>query len=137
MNSLHTRYFKHNNSFSRWLFGDPAFSRIDPLLNFYWSADDTITPTGKDYISIRWTGYLLPAFSEVFTIAITVDDGARVWIDDVLILDQFNNSVADGSGPSVFTAPTPNPLVANQLVSVKIEYRESISFPQFVYLTVQ
>ena len=59
--------------------------------------------TGKDYISIRWTGYLLPAFSEVYTIQVTVNDGARVWVDEVLLIDQYDNDVPDGQSASVFT----------------------------------
>lgn len=117
---------------NRWLFGEPAFSRVDSFLDFYWSANDTITPTGRDYISIRWSGYILPAFSEVYTFIVTVDDGARLWIDDVLLLDEFNNTVPDGSAPSVFTAVTPFPLVASQLSSIKIEYRENTGAAAFV-----
>lgn len=84
-----------------------------------------LSATGKDYISIRWTGYLLPAFSEVFLLAITVNDGARLYIDDILIIDEYENEVADGVSSSVFIASTPSSLIANQLVSVKIEYREN------------
>ena len=62
-----------------------------------------MTSTGKDYISIRWTGYLLPAFSEVYTIQVTVNDGARVWVDEVLLIDQYDNDVPDGQSASVFT----------------------------------
>ena len=117
---------------NRWLFGEPAFSRIDAFLDFYWSANETITPTGRDYISIRWSGYILPAFSEVYNFILTVDDGARLWIDGVLLFDEFNNSVADGSPPSVFNATTPFPLVASQLSSIKIEYRENTGAAVFV-----
>jgi hypothetical protein len=112
---------------NRWLFGEPSFSRIDSFLSFNWSANDTLTPTGRDYISIRWTGYLLPAFSEIYTFEITVDDGARIWIDDILLMDEFNNTVADGASPAIFNVSTIQPLHANQLVSIKIEYRESKS----------
>jgi hypothetical protein len=90
-----------------------------------------LTATGKDYISIRWTGYLLPAFSEVFLLAITVNDGARLYIDDVLIIDEYENEVADGVSSSVFTAYTPSSLITNQLVSVKIEYRENAGAAAF------
>jgi hypothetical protein len=46
-------------------------------------------------------------------------------VDGVLIIDQYENEVADGAPAAVFTAPTARPLVAGQLVSVKIEYREN------------
>lgn len=110
---------------NRWMYGVSSMTRVDPVLNFMWSADDMLTATGKDYISIRWTGYLLPSFSEVFLMSITVNDGARLYIDDVLIIDEYENEVMDGESASVFTASTPSSLITNQLVSVKIEYREN------------
>ena len=88
---------------NRWLYGSASEERLDSVLDFQWSTDDLITETGKDYISIRWTGYLLPAFSEVYTIQVTVNDGARVWVDDVLLIDQYDNDVPDGQSASVFT----------------------------------
>ena len=53
-----------------------------------------------------------------------VDDGIRIWVDDVLLLDEFTNAVVDGNSPSVFIVPTASSLIAGQLVSIKIEYRE-------------
>jgi hypothetical protein len=116
---------------NRWLYGVASSTRVDPLLNFVWSADDMLTATGRDYISIRWTGYLLPAFSQVFLLSITVNDGARLWIDDIMIIDEYENEVGDGESSSVFTALTPSSLIANQLVSVKIEYRENAGAAAF------
>ena len=80
------------------------------MLDFQWTTDDLITETGKDYISIRWTGYLLPAFSEVYTVQVTVNDGARVWVDDVLLIDQYDNEVPDGQSASVFSGNDRHPL---------------------------
>ena len=33
--------------------GEAALSRVDAMIAFEWTADDTITATGKDYISAR------------------------------------------------------------------------------------
>ena len=41
----------------------------------------------SDYVSARWTGYLLPEYSEEYTIHLEVDDGARLWIDEDLLVD--------------------------------------------------
>jgi hypothetical protein len=41
---------------NRWLYGTAALKRTDPVLNFMWSS--YITPTGKDYNSVRWSGYI-------------------------------------------------------------------------------
>ena len=95
---------------SRWLYGSASEERLDSVLDFQWTTDDLITETGKDYISIRWTGYLLPAFSEVYTVQVTVNDGARVWVDDVLLIDQYDNEVPDGQSASVFSGNDRHPL---------------------------
>ena len=107
------------------MYGSPTFTRVDPLINFYWGMDDALTPTGKDYISVRWTGYLLPAFSEIYQISLAVNDGVRVWIDGQLVIDAFENEVEDSASAAVFSAYVNTSFVANQLVAVKIEYREN------------
>lgn len=48
LSGLAAEYF--NN---RWLFGAPVISRIDKIVDFHWSESDSITPTGKDFVSIR------------------------------------------------------------------------------------
>ena len=116
---------------NRWLYGTPSSTRVDPVLDFQWGSDDMLTATGKDYISIRWTGYLLPAFSQVFLFSITVNDGARLWIDDELLIDEYENEISEGESPAVFTALTTKSLIANQLVSVRVEYRENAGAAAF------
>lgn len=39
---------------NRWTFGDPVFARVDAKVDFVWSDTDALTPTGQDYISIRY-----------------------------------------------------------------------------------
>ena len=53
----------------------------------------------------------------------TVNDGARLWIDDVLIIDQYDNEVPDDQSAAVFSAPSAASLVAGRLVAIKIEFR--------------
>ena len=116
---LYGEYFSN-----RWLLGVPQETRVDPVINFMWSADQPLIKNAKDYVSARWTGYLLPAFSEVYDFSMTVDDGVRIWVDDVLLLDAFNNSVDSSNGPSTFVVSSADSLIAGQLVPIKIEYRE-------------
>lgn len=40
---------------NRWTFGDPVVTRVDAKVDFSWSDTETITPTGQDYISVRYT----------------------------------------------------------------------------------
>merc|ERR1711871_553906 len=116
---------------NRHMYCEPTMSQVDPVLDFRWDVDDVITYTGKDYISVKWTGYILPSFSEVYEIFLLVNDGARIWIDDVMIMDHYENEVTDVQGEMEFSALTPFPLLANQLVSVKIEYRENAGIGAF------
>lgn len=42
---------------NRWIFGDPVVTRVDAKIDFMWSEADTLTPTGQDYISVRYVGF--------------------------------------------------------------------------------
>jgi len=65
------------------LSGEPAFTRIDATVNFYW--DDTQTPdpriTKSNNYSIRWTGTLTPLVSGKYALQPYSDDGVRLWLD--------------------------------------------------------
>ena len=100
-------------------------SRRDKELNFKWNS--FITPTGKDYISVRWTGYVQPAFSEVYTIYTQVNDGAKVWIDGELLIDAFETTVNDTNALGYIEniGTTSLALVAHRLYQIKVEYREN------------
>jgi hypothetical protein len=107
---------------NRWLQADGLVqTRIDPMIYFSWSKEDSLTPTGKDYISIRWTGFILPSFTEQFTFTIEANDGVRLWVNNELLIDAFDNLEAEGSF-STFVGTTSQSLVEGQLVDIKIEY---------------
>jgi len=75
---------------NQWLSGSPVIQRIDPEINFNW-ANGLITTYGSDYVSIRWVGKLLADVDEEFTLYLTADDGARVYINHTLVLDQWDS----------------------------------------------
>ncbi|GMH48108.1 hypothetical protein TL16_g00218 [Triparma laevis f. inornata] len=110
---------------NRWLFGSPVVTRVDPTVDFSWTSDDIITPTGKDYISVRWTGFIQAAFAEVYTFTVEGNDGARLWINDELLFDNYETEVSDVDGFSTFTGTTSVTLTADMLVDIKLEYREN------------
>ena len=46
--------------------------------------------------SVRWTGQILPRFSETYSIDFRSDDGAKVWVNGVLLIDRwFPQSATD------------------------------------------
>ena len=62
------------------------FVRIDASVNFTFGTGP-ITTFGRDFVSVRWEGCILPLYSETYHFWLDVDDQARLWIDDELIID--------------------------------------------------
>jgi hypothetical protein len=58
-------------------------NRIDSQISFTWLSNVTgITPTiGPTNFGVRWTGRMVPQFSETYLLTLTFNDGARVWLD--------------------------------------------------------
>lgn len=73
--------------------GSPSISRVDAVVDFDWSTG-LVTQYGKDYVSARWFGKIRSYQSETFTFYVYADQGARLWIDHVLIIDSWNKCVA-------------------------------------------
>ena len=110
---------------NRWLYGSPTMTRVDHVLDFQWDKNDPVTPTGKDFVSVRWTGYIKPAFNETYKFTAHVNDALRLWIDDELLIDEYEKEVDDFDEYVEFFANTEHAMKADQLVSIKIEYREN------------
>jgi len=60
--------------------------RTDAVVNFTWGTGP-VTTFGRDFVSVRWEGYVRPTHSETYTFWIDVDDHARMWIDGQLLID--------------------------------------------------
>jgi hypothetical protein len=72
------------------LSGPPVLVRIDPQINFYWNPGPNPPPgVNEDNFSVRWTGELEAPFSEPFTFIIGCDDGARMYLNGELIIDDW------------------------------------------------
>jgi autotransporter-associated beta strand protein len=69
-------------------FGTLVTTRTDATVNFNFG---TAIPSGTAITapttySIAWSGQIEPQFSELYTFTVTADDGARLWIDDQMIV---------------------------------------------------
>ncbi|MBD2342344.1 DVUA0089 family protein [Calothrix sp. FACHB-156] len=69
-----------------------------------------------DLVSVRWTGKIQPKYNETYTFTTSVDDGVRLWIDDKLIIDRWQD------GSYVWTGAIT--LNAGQIYDLKMEYYE-------------
>ncbi len=76
---------------NRNLSGDPALTRQDASINFDWGAGSPGAEIAVDNFSAQWTQTAnLPAGTYRFTAS--TDDGMRVWIDNVMIIDAWFDS---------------------------------------------
>ena len=66
-----------------------ALTRIDDKVNFFWVDSPPDTPLSPDQFSIRWTGQVKAEHNETYTFYTWSDDGVRLWINGVLIIDNW------------------------------------------------
>lgn len=77
--------------------GSPVLVRAEPAVVFDWGGNSPADSIPADYFSARWSRPLY--FAEgVYRFFLEVDDGARLYIDDVPILDDWR----EGSPRSLF-----------------------------------
>ncbi len=79
------QYFANRN-----LEGDPLFTRSDADINFAWgrAAPDPRLPA--DDFSVRWTRWVQMDTPGRWTMVVTHDDGVRLFVDDNLLIDAWN-----------------------------------------------
>jgi hypothetical protein len=91
--------------------------RNDPLINFNWAGNAPDPGMGVNDYSIRWTGWVVPDFSETYTFYTVSDDGVRLWVDNQLVVDQWiDQSATEWSGSIT--------LSAGQAVPIQMEFYE-------------
>ncbi|MCB9356516.1 MAG: PQQ-dependent sugar dehydrogenase [Lewinellaceae bacterium] len=88
-NGLYGEYFQIDD-YLNGVEGTMLLSRVDSVVNFEW-LDGTPEPghIPKDKFSVRWTGEIVPFFSDTLTLYTITDDGVRLWIDDSLVIDHW------------------------------------------------
>jgi hypothetical protein len=100
-------------------------TRLDDRVNFDWG---TSSPAGTavsdgDTFSVRWTGAIQPRYTDRYTFYLSRDNGARLWINGALVIDQWNDSWTgqNGRGPEQVSIN----LLGGQRYPVILEYFES------------
>jgi WD40 repeat protein len=67
-------------------------SRIDYRVDFNWGAGAPDEGLPPDNFSIRWRGYLIAPRPGVYTLFVFADDGARVYLDEKPVLDNWDKT---------------------------------------------
>lgn len=98
-------------------------TRREREIDWDWGPESPDLSIDSDRFSARWTGRLLPLYTEPTTFHVIADDGVRLWIDGHLAVDSWMDQV-----PTEFTATVP--LVAGKPVDVRMEFYEQASSAQ-------
>jgi uncharacterized repeat protein (TIGR01451 family) len=91
-----------------------VLSRIDPTVNFSWSGSPATGVDGNTF-SVRWSGKVKPQYSQTYTFYVRSNDGARLWVNGQLLIDNW------GPHGTVENSAT-IALAAGQLVDINLEH---------------
>ena len=91
-------------------------TRIDPRVDFNWAAGSPAPGIGTDGWSARWTGQVEAEVSGPHTFFLRSEGGARLWINDVLVVDDWTDHTARVSQGTIN-------LQGGQRYAMRLEYR--------------
>jgi len=75
---------------NRDLDGDPDLVRRDTKIDFNWRDGAPANRISENNFSVRWTGKFNFNFG-TYRFTVLVDDGARLWVDDQLVIDEWED----------------------------------------------
>ncbi|MEJ7654658.1 MAG: PA14 domain-containing protein [Chloroflexia bacterium] len=79
--------------------------RTDLVIDNDWGSGPPFAGIDASTFSARWTGRVKADHSETYTFFITSDDGARLWIGDKLLIDDwYDHSLQESSGTTELQA---------------------------------
>ena len=100
-------------------FDNFVLTRVDPQINFNWGDPGGPDPAiGDDNFSVRWTGEVEAAFTETYTFYPRTDDGVRLWVDGLLLVDNWIDRPATEDKGTI-------DLIAGTTYSLVMEYYEN------------
>jgi PA14 domain len=90
-------------------------TRYDATINKAWNSSAPITGIQPTTYSVRWTGQIMPAFSETYTFTLSYADGARLMVNgQVLVNDWVDGAKRTKTGTVA--------LQANTKYDIRLEY---------------
>ncbi len=101
---------------NRSLSGSPVLTRAESAINYNWGGGSPDPSVPSDNFSARWTR-IVDFAAGTYTFTMTGDDGVRLWIDDVMVIDRW----VDQSATSYSTTQT----LSAGLHNIKMEYYEA------------
>jgi hypothetical protein len=84
-------------------FTGTTVTRIDPAVNFDWNKSGPASTIQADTFSARWTGFVQPQYGETYTFITNTDDGVRLWVNGVQIINRWVNTPGISTGTIALT----------------------------------
>jgi len=100
-------------------FTNLKLTRVDPTVAFDWGWGSPSPLIAGDTFSVRWTGSITPEFSEPYTIYMSSDDGVRVKLNGVTVINNFTDHAP------IQNTYTTGVLSAGTAYPIQIDYYEN------------
>ncbi len=97
--------------------GTPALVRDDASIDFDWGSGSPAPGTvNADHFSVRWT-QTVDLSADMYTFSLTVDDGARMWVNGHLLVDAWYDQPPTTYSDDIYLPGGP--------VTIEIQYYEN------------
>jgi regulation of enolase protein 1 (concanavalin A-like superfamily) len=98
--------------------GTPVIARVEESVNFDWGTRAPHASMNSDNFSVRWTGQVIPEYSENYTFYTQSDDGVRLWVNGQQLINNWTqHGVTEDSATIALQAGRP--------YEIKMEYYEA------------
>ncbi|WP_223710047.1 glycoside hydrolase family 3 C-terminal domain-containing protein [Niabella beijingensis] len=99
--------------------GKPVTQGIDRTVDKLWTLSRPAAQLQQDFYSVQWTGVIKPSVSGSYKIGLSGNDGFRLYLDDLLVIDNWKKG-------SFNTMLTPVSFEKAHSYKIKIEYYEPV-----------
>lgn len=96
---------------------EPLFSRVEAGIHTDLGLESVPLDQRRTDFSVRWNGYLQPLFTEKYLLTLRADSGARLYIDDKLVIDAWGAVRSSSHQGSVM-------LDAGKRHALRVEYKQ-------------
>ena len=102
------------------IFTGTPVTRLDSQVSFNWGKSKPHPDIDADHFSVCWTGGVTPDYSEPYTFSVRTDDGVRLWVNNELLVDQWNDH-----GSTTYSGVTSTALTAGVEYPIRMDFYEN------------
>jgi hypothetical protein len=101
--------------------GTPSYTTLLAIqfennVDYNWAGGNLIL-TNNDRVVVRWTGYIVPLFTESYTFYVNADDGVRLFVNDIRIINSWTDGASERTSSTIM-------LTAGNRYPIVLEYYE-------------